>query len=74
MEEFKMFKKDLVALFEKYNLRVDDNALSISISPLYIPRIGAATRKVTFEFIEIINPLSEKAIKLCEKYGAVHEV
>lgn len=75
MEDFKKdlegFTKDLIALFEKHNLKVLQDTTELSFSPIemHIHKDYAySTRDISIKFTEFILD-EDKAKEYAEKYG-----
>ncbi len=66
MEEF---QKDLIELFNKHNILVLKDSVSIDFSPLfYNKHEGIFTRDITFKFTQLMKD-REEAKEHIDKYG-----
>lgn len=68
MDKLEEFKNDLFALFEKHNILVLKDSVSMEQSPLFCTNIGK-TRKLIFRFEQLLS--REEALEHYEKYGCV---
>lgn len=68
MEEF---KKDLIEVFNKHNILVLKDSVSVIFTPLYVDTNNNITkREVTFKFSQIMNDMKE-AKKHADEYGCI---